>query len=703
MTMGKKTIDSFINRELSWIAFNERVLGLALDPETPLLERLKFLAITSSNFDEFFMVRIGELQLLLGQGIDKKDHSGLTVRGQIAAVAARAHAFAAAQARCFAVLSPLLAAHGIRRLGPHDITPEQARHAERVFTNEIFPVVSPIAVSSANKFPLLAGITIHCGVRCSPRSSRDGARFVVVPVPRVLSRIVPLPVERGYSYMLLENLVAMFCDRFFPGETVVECVPFRITRNAAMKAEDELAADLLAEMTDMIVSRRKSDSLRLELRKNASPAMIGFLQKGLRLQKESIYFIEDVIDYTAFMRIAQLSGYPDLKDEPWEPAPLLAVKPGTTMFEAVSRNDLLLHQPYESFDPVVRFLDEAADDPDVIAIKQTLYRTGKKSRIIEALARAAENGKYVTAIVELKARFDEERNIGWARRLEDAGVQVIYGIKRYKTHAKVCLVMRKEAGGVKKYAHFGTGNYNEITAQLYTDVGLLTCHEDLTADASTFFNVITGHTQPQMFRKVAAAPIDLRETVVALIGAEAEHARQGHAAFINAKMNSLADHKIVSALYAASQAGVKIRLNVRGICCLRPGVRGLSENIAVTSIVDRFLEHSRIFWFLSGGNEKWYISSADWMPRNLDKRCELFVPVEDPRCQQRLKEIVETCFRDNVHSWILRPDGEYERSAPGKRKPVRCQEALYRRAQEAAKMLRRAARTEFETHHGKKV
>jgi polyphosphate kinase len=698
--MRMKNRTDYLNRELSWIAFNRRVLDLALDPATPLLERLKFLSITSSNFDEFFMVRVGELQMLLEQKVDKKDHAGLTVSEQLAAIAHEAHDFVQEQGRSFAALSPLLAAEGIRRLFPEHLSPEQARHAERVFTNEIFPVVSPIAVASTNRLPPLAGVTIHCGVRCSPRASRGAAaRFVVVPLPRPLGRIVPLPSERGYSYVLLEDLVAMYCDRLFPGETVVECVPFRITRNAAMTVEDELAADLLAEMADMIVQRRKSDCLRLELRKGASPAMIAFLQRGLRLAKTSIYFIEDVLDYTAFMRLTQLSGYPALKDDPWDPVPFLSVKPGAAMVEAISRSDILLHQPYEAFDPVVRFLEEAADDPDVIAIKQTLYRTSKKSRIIEALARAAENGKYVTAIVELKARFDEERNIGWARRLEDAGVQVIYGIKRYKTHAKVCLVIRKEAGGVKKYVHFGTGNYNEITAQVYTDVGILTCHEDLAADASAFFNVITGHTQPQMFRKIAAAPIDLRETVIALIRAEAEHARQGHEAFIKAKFNALVDRKIIGALYAASQAGVKIMLNVRGICCLRPGVKGLSENITVVSIVDRFLEHSRIFWFKNGGEEKFYISSADWMPRNLDKRCELFVPIEDPRCRQRLREIVETCFRDNVHSWALLPDGSYKRNAPGKHKKVRCQEALYRRAKEAAQQLQRAARTEFATHH----
>jgi polyphosphate kinase len=481
---------------------------------------------------------------------------------------------------------------------------------------------------------------------------------------------------------------------------MIECVPFRITRNAAMRADDEPATDLLDEMAGILTKRKRSDCLRLEIDKSASREAVTFLQKGLRLRKESLYPVDGMLDYTVFMRLAQLPGRASLRDEPWPPVPLLLQKQDATMFEAIARGDIITHQPYESFDPVIRFLEEAAADPDVIAIKQTLYRTGRKSRIVGALERAAENGKYVTAIVELKARFDEERNIGWARTLEDAGVQVIYGIKRFKTHAKVCLVIRKEGAGVRRYAHFGTGNYNEITALLYTDVGLFTCHDDLGADASSFFNVITGHSQPRMFSKISAAPIDMRESIIAMIGAEAEHARQGQKALIRAKLNSLADEKIILALCAASQAGVTIRLNVRGICCLRPGVRGLSENISVVSIVDRFLEHSRIFQFHDGGSDRFFISSADWMGRNLDKRCELLVPVEDPLCSRRLSEILDLCFRDNTHAWTLNPDGSYRRLAPATPagRKVRQQETLFQRACETAAAVRRKQRTEFETH-----
>ncbi|MCU0608231.1 MAG: polyphosphate kinase 1 [Chitinispirillaceae bacterium] len=679
-----------LNRELSWMEFNQRVLDCAQDPKTPLLERLKFLAITASNLDEFFMVRVGELQLLTEQRVNKRDPAGMTPADQLAAISARARLFTREQQACCTALMALLDKENIRRLSPNELSPGQARHAERIFTTEIFPVLSPIAVPSTGDFPLLAGTTIHLAVRLA------AGRTVVIPVPRVLSRIISLPVERGYAYMLLEELIAMHAGKFFPGETVVECVPFRITRNAAMRADDEPATDLLAEMTGVLTRRKRSDCLRLEIQKSVSRETLTFLQKGLRLQKQSLYPADDVLDYTVFMRITQLPGHASLKDDPWLPVPLLLAKQDTTMFQTITRGDIITHQPYESFDPVIRFLEEAAADPDVIAIKQTLYRTGKKSRVVAALARAAENGKYVTAIVELKARFDEERNIGWARQLEDAGVQVIYGIKRFKTHAKICLVIRKEGAGVRKYMHFGTGNYNELTAQLYTDVGFFTCHEDLGADASSFFNVITGHSQPQMFRKIAAAPIDMRETVVGLIRTEAEHARQGHTAFIRVKLNSLVDEQIIRALCAASQEGVIIQLNVRGICCLRPGVRGLSENIHVVSIVDRFLEHSRIFQFHAGGSDRFFISSADWMGRNLDKRCELFVPIEDSACKKRLSEILDLCFRDNAHAWTLLSDGSYERIVAGRR--LRLQETLYRRACEAAASVRRRRSTEFETH-----
>ena len=697
--MGIPVNASYSNRELSWLAFNRRVLALAADETVPLLERVKFLSITASNLDEFFMVRVGEMHLLIEQRAVKKDKSGMTPAQLLDAVAQDAHGFAEEQSRCFSALSALLARQGIVRLRPADLSPEQERHAAKVFANELFPVITPIALPSTGNFPLLAGSAIHLGIRLAGPRTNSAVRYAVVPLPRQLSRIVPLPVESGYAYMLIEDLIEYFGvqgNRIFPGETIVECVPFRITRNAAMKVEDELTFDLLAGMTDMLTLRMRSDCVRLEVRKTASTAMTTFLQKGLRLRKNALFFTGDVFDYTAFMRLTQLPDFAALKDDPWPPVPLLTARRGATMFEEIAARDLLLNHPFHSFEPVIRFVEEAAEDPDVVSIKQTLYRVGRKSRIVDALARAAENGKYVTAIVELKARFDEERNIGWARRLEDAGVQVIYGIKGFKTHAKLCLVIRREAGGIKKFAQFGTGNYNELTAQLYTDVSFFTCHDDLTADASLFFNVITGHSQPQAFRRISASPIDLRETVIGCIEAEAGHAREGREAFINAKLNTLVDDGIIRALYNASQAGVTIKLNIRGVCCLRPGVKGLSENIAVVSILDRFLEHGRIIRFHNGGTEKLFISSADWMPRNLDKRCELLAPVDDPECRRRLIEILDTCFRDTTNSWKLLPDGSYRRNRPRLKQKVRCQEVLYLNVGKAASQVRRSRRTEFE-------
>jgi len=697
--MNKLKKPTFFNRDLSWVEFNRRVLELAGEEHVPLLERLKFLAITASNLDEFFMVRVGELHLFLEHHIDMKDISGLSPIQQLLAVTAQLSAFAQEQERCFSVLTEKLAAEGIRRLMPKELSPTQALHAEHVFSNELLPILTPIAVSSTDHLPLLAGRTIHLGIRTVPADSQRAARFVVLPIPGVLNRIVPLPTDSGYVYMLLEDLIehcGVRSNVLFPGESIVECVPFRITRNAAMRVEDEATSDLLIDMTELLTERLRSDCVRLEISRKPSSVMVTFLQKKLRIQKDAIFFVNDVLDYSAFMRLTNLPDFAALKIKPWPPYPMLLSKKLTGMFDAISSRDILLHHPYDSFDPVVRFLEEAADDPGVISIKQTLYRAGRHSRIVDALARAAENGKYVIAIVELKARFDEERNIAWARKLEDAGVQVIYGIKGFKTHAKISLVIRKETGGTRKYAHFGTGNYNELTATLYTDVSLFTCNEDLTSDAALFFNVITGHSQPQAFRRAAASPINLRETIIECIEAEAAHARKGNEAIIVAKMNSLTDEGIIRALYAASQAKVTIKLNIRGACCLRPGVPGLSDTISVVSIIDRFLEHSRIVMFGNNGNEKIFISSADWMPRNLDKRCEFLVPVFDPQCKKKLKEILDICLRDNTNSWQLLQGGIYKRNKPTGHKKVRCQELLYANAGKTATSIRRSRRTEFE-------
>ena len=471
----------------------------------------------------------------------------------------------------------------------------------------------------------------------------------------------------------------------------------RITRNADMSVQEDQAFDLLSEMESVLEARTRSDCVRLEIEAAVSPATSKFLQTIFGVDDLGTYSVPGPVDLSVLMNLGSLSGFDKLKYKPWPPRQNPRFIKGKSIFETIRAGNILLYHPYDSFDPVQQFVDEAADDPDVVAIKQVLYRTSKNSPIVAALARAAEKGKYVTALVELKARFDEERNIEWARELENAGVQVIYGIKGLKTHCKICIVLRKEPQGLRRYMHFGTGNYNEITARLYSDVSYLTCDEDYGIDASAFFNTITGCSQPCPYRKIEAAPHGLRNKLISLIEAETERSRQGHKARIMAKMNALVDVHIIKALYAASQAGVKIRLNVRGICCLRPGIKGLSENIRVISIVDRFLEHARIFYFLNGGDEQVFISSADWMPRNLDRRVELLIPVEDASSRQRLVQILETHLADTVNGWQLKSDGRYERlAAPGKKKPVRSQEEIYLQVCAMTEESRRQQRIMFE-------
>jgi polyphosphate kinase len=498
---------------------------------------------------------------------------------------------------------------------------------------------------------------------------------------------------------MLEDVVAMLIDRFFPGEDVLECVPFRLTRNADMGLREDQAFDLLAQMEELLDARKESDCVRLEIADHASPELLGFLRDALSLGEGDVFAVPGPLDLSALRQLADLAGFDDLRYPPWPPQPSPGVDPTVPMFDVLAHRDLLLYHPYDSFEPVVRLIEEAARDPDVLAIKQILYRTSRDSPVVAALARAAEQGKYVTAVVELKARFDEARNIEWARSLEQAGVQVIYGIKGFKTHAKVCIIVRREPQGIQRYLHLGTGNYNEQTARLYSDVSFMTANEELAADATNFFNAISGYSQPQRFRKIEAAPIGLRERLVEMIESETHRKQQGQKAQIAAKLNSLVDPQIIDALYAASQAGVKVRLNVRGICCLRPGVPGLSENISVVSIVDRYLEHARILYFYHGGDERVFISSADWMPRNLDRRIELLVPVEDPASQKRLIAILETHLQDTVKARQLTADGVYEPVKPrGRRKPFRSQEELYRQACEAVKEEEQLKRTAFETH-----
>ncbi len=691
----------FFNRELSWLEFNQRVLDEACDNDVPLLERLKFLAITASNLDEFFMVRVGGLQLVAQRGSTSTDPVGMSAEQQLMALRERTRRITTSQYDCFTKeLEPALAAAGFRRLKPTELTSRQAKAVEQMFESELFAILSPMAVTSVDDFPLLVNQMLNVCVRLEPAAGEpDKPRFAIIPFTRSLHRFITLHSEGGYAYLLLEDAVSMHVGRFFFGEQVVECVPFRITRNADLSIREDLAHDLLVGMEEILDARKQSACVRLEIAGHASDTLLSFLEQGLDVTGDDVFKAPGPLDLSSFMRLTDVPGFDALKYEAWPPQPSPHVDLTTSMFDVLSRRDVLLYHPFDGFEPVVRLIDEAAADPEVLAIKQTLYRTSRNSPVVAALKRAAERGKHVTVIVELKARFDEARNIVWAKNLEQAGVQVIYGVKGLKTHAKVCIIVRREPHGIQRYLHFGTGNYNEITARLYTDVSFMTCNEELGADASSFFNAITGYSQPQAFRKIEAAPLGLRESLLEMIQVETQRKREGQQARIMAKLNSLVDPQIIDALYEASQAGVKIKLNVRGICCLRPGVPKLSKNISVVSIIDRLLEHSRIFYFYHGGDERVFISSADWMPRNLDRRVELLVPVEDPACRQRLIDILKTCFRDTAKARRLLPDGTYKRVKPGSgEQPLRSQEKLYNEAVAAVQMAEQTQPTVFEPH-----
>jgi polyphosphate kinase len=701
MNMAPPTTSKYINRELSWLEFNQRVLSEAQDKTVPLLERLKFLAITGSNFDEFFMVRVGGLQIQVARGMTKPEPSGMTPSEQLAAISVATHRMMADQYACFMDnLEPKLVESGIKRVRRGELSERQRQVAEQILSNEIFPICTPIAIPSPERFPQLINQTMNVCVRLAPDTKiGPQARFAVIPFGRSLRRFITLPAERGYAYTLVEDVVSMFVERFFPGERVLECVPFRITRNADIALQDDSAADLLSDMEELLAERKKSDCVRLETTEEASPELLGFLRTTLDVGIDDVFSAPGPLALSDFMQLTDLQGFDQLRNEPWPPQPHPDIDPSQKMFDVLARRDVLLCHPYESFDPVVRLIEEAADDPEVLAIKQTLYRTSRTSPIVASLARAARRGKYVTAVVELKARFDEARNIEWAKQLELADVQVIYGVKGLKTHGKVCVIVRREPHGIARYVHFGTGNYNEITSRIYSDISFMTCNEELGADATSFFNAITGYSQPQPFRKIDMAPIGLRDKLVEMIESETRRRQQGQKALIVAKLNSLVDSQIIDALYAASQAGVSIKLNIRGICCLRPGVTGLSENIEVISIVDRYLEHARILYFYHGGDERAFISSADWMPRNLDSRVELLVPVEEVASRRRLISILDTYFKDTLKARRLLPDGSYERIKPrGRKKAQESQEILYREAREGVQHAKQSRTMTFEPH-----
>ena len=703
------TTPRFINRELSWLDFNTRVMEEARDPKNPLLERLKFMAITSNNLDEFFMVRMGSLHMLVEEGRRKRGAAGMTPREQLRTATTRARELVESQYRCFQEeIEPELEKAGIIRVTPDTANAEQSRQLKRLFLEELAPTLTPAAVQPGGVTPHHANLDLHLLIRLKdgigPKGKKE-IRTAILPLTGAVDRFISLRVADGYGYMTLEDVVAMHIDHYFPDDDVLEVVPFRLTRNADMAVSEDEAADLISQMGEVLTARKRSNCVRIELQDQATRVAERQLKKLFEVSDQEIYRVNGPLDFSAFFALAGLSGYDHLRQEEWPPHQAPGLDLSKSMFDQIAAKPRLLHHPYDSFDPVVALIEQAANDPQVIAIKQILYRTSRNSPIVAALMKAAEQGKTVTVIVELKARFDEARNIEWARAMEQAGVQVIYGVKGFKTHAKLLIIVRREPGGIQRYLHFGTGNYNEGTAKLYTDISYLTCDPDLGADASMFFNTITGFSQPQTFRRLAASPLTIRDTLVQMIEGEIERAKQGEEAHIRAKFNSLADTDMIQALYKASKAGVRIELLIRGICCLHPGLKGLSENIRVVSVIDRFLEHSRVFWFRHGGDPRVFISSADWMTRNLDKRVELMTPVDEPGLREELEFMLEAGLSDNVKGRELGPDGTYHRSpAPEKASQTfRSQEVLYAHSKDRAARARRGRRTTFEPHRARKT
>ncbi|OGV62409.1 MAG: RNA degradosome polyphosphate kinase [Lentisphaerae bacterium RIFOXYA12_FULL_48_11] len=697
--MSKTT--NLINRELSWLEFNQRVLSEASDASVPLLERLNFLCITASNLDEFFMVRVGGLELLISDGVEKVDNSGMTPREQLDKVLLRSREMVKAQYACFtAGIEPELASAGIRLVSPEAYSEQERNYLEKLFLEEIYPVASPQAVKSVEEFPLVPNLRLNLAVRLEGNDDGKKPLYAVIPLGSSLRRLVRLPADKGCTFTTVENVVRSFIGCYFPGKKVMEISAFRITRNADFNFNDEVSSDFMADMESLVSRRREERCIRLEVEAAASKMLTDFLRKALQVRQESIFELQGPVGLVDFREMLSVDGFNALRYKRWEPQQPADIDSTASMFIEIAKRDILLCHPYDNYEPVVKFIQEAADDPDVLSIKQTLYRTSPSSPIVQALDRAARKGKYVTALVELRARFDEERNISWAKSLEKSGVQVIYGLKGLKTHSKICLVVRREQRGIVRYVHFGTGNYNERTARLYTDISFMTCDDSLGSDASLFFNTITGYSEPQKFLKLHASPIGMKEKLIELIENEAGRSKDGQKAGIMAKMNSLVDPDVIEALYSASKAGVQVKLNVRGICCLRPGMAKLSENVSVVSIVDRFLEHSRIFYFLDGGVEKMFISSADWMPRNLVKRVELMVPVENKACKAKLKMVLESCFKDMAKSSRLKADGAYERLADPKAKGdgFRCQEFLYRSTCQKAEDEAKVQQTVFTPH-----
>jgi polyphosphate kinase len=692
--------DPYINRELSWVEFNQRVFNEALREDLPLLERMKFLAITASNLDEFFQVRIGGLMMMKRGGIKAADSSGLTPARSLSALRERILQMTQDQYSLFTgVLVPALRSHGILLLKHEDLKVEQSAQVAATFEDQVYPMLTPLAVLEGEAPPVVPALQLV--VACRLKDSDTGnSRYALIPIPETVGRRIPVKCgDSIHAFVLVEDLVAVHAGRFFPGESVIATTAFRVTRNGDIAVEEEDTLDLADEMEDVLTARRFADTVRLEIHSNAPRDLARMIQNVTGAGPSEIYRIDGPPGLASFMDLAFLPDYENLRAQDWPGQISPAVIPGVPMFETIGAGDVLLFHPYESFEPVLRLLEEAAADPDVLAIKQVLYRTARKSRIIDALIKAAENGKHVTVLVELKARFDEARNLDRADELQRAGAQIVYGVKGLKTHSKICMIVRRESGHLRRYVHLGTGNYNETTSKLYTDISYLTCKPEFGNDASLFFNAVSGRSKLLRFQRLVPAPTEMKETLLDLITGEAERARQGLPARIVAKVNSLQDPDIIRALYKASRSGVEIKLNVRGICCLKPGDPKHSKNIEVVSIIDRYLEHARIFHFHQGGDSKVYISSADWMVRNLEKRIELMIPIEDTPLKRRLIRILDAFFQDNIQASRILPDGTSKRIVRGKgQKAFRAQLYFHQQARKTAKAREHERAMTFEPH-----
>ncbi len=678
------------NRELSWLAFNERVLSEARDKSIPLFERLKFLSITASNLDEFFMIRVASLKDMVHAKYTKKDIAGLTPQEQLDEIIKATREMVGIQYSTYSrSLLPLLRQHGLTVVQEHeDLNEEQARYADRYFRENVYPVLTPMAVDSSRPFPLIRNKSLNIGALLSKKNEKtEELEFATVQVPSVLPRIVRLPDDKDGSkvVILLEEIIERNMQQLFLSYNIVCAHPYRLMRNADLTIDEDDASDLLKEIQKQLKKRQWGEAIRLEVEDKMDKRLLKLLRKELNIKEDSIFKIVGPLDLTFLMKMYGMDGFDALKYAKHVPAAVKELPADCDIFEEIRKGDVLLHHPYQTFDPVVKLVRDASMDPKVLAIKQTLYRVSGNSPIIAALAQAAENGKQVSVLVELKARFDEENNILWAKMLEKAGCHVIYGLVGLKTHSKITLVVRREDDGIRRYVHLGTGNYNDSTAKLYTDLGLMTCSAPIGEDATAVFNMLSGYSEPVGWNKLSLAPIWLKERFLSLIRREQEHAENGGEGHIMAKMNSLCDPDVIAALYEASSAGVKIDLLIRGICCLKVGIPEVSEHISVRSIVGNFLEHSRIFYFHNGGQEEVYCASADWMPRNLEKRVEILFPIEQENLKKEVIHILDVEFQDNVKAHLLQPDDTYVKADRRGKASVSSQDYFVREAKEKVK------------------